>query len=648
MNVSFYPNKQSLTPTTLPLQEILTKVKTSYWREYVDPVREKKAPKDNLPCYTTSGTFNGKKSADCLVQHSGIIAVDLDVKDNRRNLQEARPELEADPYTYALHDSASGTGGLVVYVRIKPDKDTHTVAYKALGDYYLTKYNLVVDQSGSNVNRLRFVSIDPGTYINEGAKTFSDYTRAEPKPKKEVVSTGDSCIDDYNQRTDVWDLLSNEFTVTYKAPNQTLIKRHGTEAKYSGYIYHDSGCAFLFTDSTKYPSQTLLSPFDVYTIQNHGGDKSAAAKELYKQGYGQRIEKPKKEEKTLIKEQETEALTALQLFNRADENIPMLLGEIIPKVGTWSLVGSSDTGKSMLLRQLAIAVTREAKFLDWPLTPTHRKVVFVSTEDDERATSYLVRKQSQGNIRELQNLRFVFDPLDTLAQLEHVLSTEPADLVIIDAWSDVFGQNLNDSNLIRLTLNDYKRLAEKHQCSIGFLHHTGKRTEKLAPSKNNILSGQGFEAKMRLVIELRTDKVDADKRHFCIVKGNYLGKDYKNSSFVLQYNPDKFLFSPTGERTDFEDLAILNDAGKEIKRIIKPEDMDEAEHTRVLLDVFNGKELGVTELKTRMSDHYGKWLKTQIGGRVVDKFLTYLTTDVDLIIDNGEKVKSPNRKYRLK
>jgi hypothetical protein len=89
------------------------------------------------------------------------------------------------------------------------------------------------------------------------------------------------------------------------------------------------------------------------------------------------------------------------------------------------------------------------------------------------------------------------------------------------------------------------------------LHHTGKRTQNLEPSKDNLLSGQGLEAKMRVVIELRADLMNPAFRHLCIVKGNYLPANYKRESFVLQFDEPNFHFTNTGERVPFE-LLVKN------------------------------------------------------------------------------------------
>lgn len=124
------------------------------------------------------------------------------------------------------------------------------------------------------------------------------------------------------------------------------------------------------------------------------------------------------------------------------------------------------------------------------------------------------------------------------SELDRRLTRQPADVVIIDCFSDAFGGDLKDTQKIRSYLHPYQELALKHQCLILFLHHTSKRTEAYEPSKHNLLSGQGFEAKMRLVIELRADISDPTIRHLCIVKGNYLPGNMKRESYVLRFDEE--------------------------------------------------------------------------------------------------------------
>lgn len=260
-------------------------------------------------------------------------------------------------------------------------------------------------------------------------------------------------------------------------------------------------------------------------------------------------------------------MTGEDLILRKIEHIPCLVEPFLQQTGLACLAGSSDTGKSTILRQLAIAVAAgKTRFLGWQLNTRHQNAIVVSTEDDATAVSFLLNRQAQGLAPErLKNLRFIFDFENLCETLDAELKEAPADLVVIDCFADAFGNDLKDTQKIRTYLNQCQVLAEAHQCLFLFLHHTGKRTESFEPSKNNLLSGQGFEAKMRLVIELRADPARADQRHFCIVKGNYLAAEHKRESYVLDFDTDTFTFNATTERTPFEMLSQKADDGGRAK-----------------------------------------------------------------------------------
>ena len=245
------------------------------------------------------------------------------------------------------------------------------------------------------------------------------------------------------------------------------------------------------------------------------------------------------------------------MLMREAEHLECLLDPILPRVGVAALVGSSDSGKSTLLRGLAMAVASGARrYLDFELRPRHNRAIYVATEDDMNAVSSLMQKQ----IAELQtpreaysSLDFIFDTENLAETLDKALEESPADVVIIDAFADLYTGPLNENNRVRSYLNLYSQLAQRHSTLFIFLHHTGKRTEVLAPSKHNAIGSQGFEAKMRLMMELRHDPTRPDIRHLCIVKGNYLSKEFKNESFVLYFTPG-LNFVSTGERVPFAAL----------------------------------------------------------------------------------------------
>jgi len=268
-----------------------------------------------------------------------------------------------------------------------------------------------------------------------------------------------------------------------------------------------------------------------------------------------------------------------ELLQMEIEEVPMLFVDLIPRIGLVAEVGSSDTGKSMLYRQMAISIAKGCDFLGFRYTGRFQNVIFVSTEDDVQATAFLLRKQNKTmkmTVEQARRLRFIYDVDNVIEAIRNALTDEPADAVIIDAYSDVFtGKDSKDATQTRQFLNEYGKIAKDFSCCVAFLHHTGKRTEDLAPSKNNAVGSQSFEAKMRLMFEFRADRDMDDLRHLCIVKGNYLPAEAKRASYELRMD-ENFCFSPTGGRRPFELLA--KDQPKETLKEKKPADIDKNIH----------------------------------------------------------------------
>jgi len=263
-------------------------------------------------------------------------------------------------------------------------------------------------------------------------------------------------------------------------------------------------------------------------------------------------------------------ISATELLNRKIENIPCLIEPIFHKVGLAAIAGSSDTGKSSLMRYLCMClVSGKSDFLGFPINVEHKKAIYVSTEDDDTAVSYLLGKQNKDMLCDhFDGLRFIFEfEIEKILQtLDEALNEQPSDIVCIDAFTDLYGRSMNESSQVRCFLNDYSQLAQKHKCLILFLHHCGKRTDELPPSKHNLLGSQAFEAKMRLVMELRNDNLDNNLKHLCIVKGNYLPITKKNESLLLRFT-ENMTFINTGERIPFENLTKKADERQIYERI---------------------------------------------------------------------------------
>lgn len=119
---------------------------------------------------------------------------------------------------------------------------------------------------------------------------------------------------DYNNKTNITDVLGNEFTIIRNLSDKYVIRREGATSPHSGYIYKNSGCMYLFTTGTIYPNEKLLSAFSVYTYKFHNGNFSQAAKDLYQKGFGSRLIKPVQELKEKIEVNKADLVFPIEVF----------------------------------------------------------------------------------------------------------------------------------------------------------------------------------------------------------------------------------------------------------------------------------------------------------------------------------------------
>lgn len=274
--------------------------------------------------------------------------------------------------------------------------------------------------------------------------------------------------------------------------------------------------------------------------------------------------------KPLSKEKEKPFYNGAELIQRDIETLPTLVDPIFPACGSIAIAGSSDLGKSTLLRQFALAVAiGDETFLDWKLNTNHQRAIYISTEDDkDQITISLKTFNKKRNLlkEKYKGVTFLFVIEDLVSTLRNLLIKNPIDVLIMDAFLDVYPGVMNDGGQVRRFITEYDQLAKEFGFLLIFNHHAGKRTQMFAPSKDNLLGSQSFEARMRLVIEMRRDLVDDKRLHLCIVKGNYLPPEYKLESYIIEADENRY-FTNTGERGLFEDLREAIKEKKDLKKL---------------------------------------------------------------------------------
>ena len=167
---------------------------------------------------------------------------------------------------------------------------------------------------GNNITEKTYKDIQ---YISDEDRSIlfsisKSYNYVEPveviipkKTKEKYNGSALSCWGDYNNQTNIMDLISDQFKIVRQLNDKYIIKRDGAESPHSGYIFKDTGCMYLFSTGTSFSAEKTYSPFTVYAHLKHQDDLSEAAKQLYKDGFGERIvieDVFEKEEAVVIKQ----------------------------------------------------------------------------------------------------------------------------------------------------------------------------------------------------------------------------------------------------------------------------------------------------------------------------------------------------------
>jgi hypothetical protein len=182
MLISQYKNIYDSQDIDIELSSFLEGVRTGKWQDIVLQVRatpdkeERDKKKKSAPLVTVSGSFSARKD-DAIRAHSGFIAIDID---NIDNPEDTKKLVQGDSYVYAAFTSISGHGLCLI---MKIDGTRHLDAFNGIASYLYHTYQLIVDQSGKNVSRARFISYDPWIHINTKAVMFKKYL-AKPKERK--------------------------------------------------------------------------------------------------------------------------------------------------------------------------------------------------------------------------------------------------------------------------------------------------------------------------------------------------------------------------------------------------------------------------------------------------------------------------------
>lgn len=184
-HISVYNGVTDNTGTRMPLGTFL------FCKEYKDDIlrlravfdKEKRnALKRSLPQATISGVFSPTRAKNNLSQHSGLICVDIDAKDNPDILdwETLKQDLSVLPQIAYCALSVSGKGLFLVIPLRYPEK--HLQQFRQL-QIDFRKMGIMIDSACSDITRLRCLSYDEHPIINENATLYEGVYVEKPKHK---------------------------------------------------------------------------------------------------------------------------------------------------------------------------------------------------------------------------------------------------------------------------------------------------------------------------------------------------------------------------------------------------------------------------------------------------------------------------------
>jgi hypothetical protein len=182
-NVTIFKNiKETATPFHREVSVVLQRIKDGASKELVKGIRQEKDKsarnelKKLLPAICFSGIFT-KRNDNSLTEHSGLICLDFDGYEKKKDLLADKEKLSKSEFVYSVFISPSGNG-LKALVKIPQDVDNHINYFNSLENHFNSPY---FDKTCKNVSRVCYESFDPMIYINNDSETWDTIEDLEYK-----------------------------------------------------------------------------------------------------------------------------------------------------------------------------------------------------------------------------------------------------------------------------------------------------------------------------------------------------------------------------------------------------------------------------------------------------------------------------------
>lgn len=170
------------------------------------------------------------------------------------------------------------------------------------GGYFLVSPSkgYVIEETPSTGNLIEWISNESRDILINVAKTFDEcdthhrHAPSQQRVPQEIKGSNKTTIEAYNESINPLDLLINEgWTYSHqRGDNYYLVRPNKSVREGHGASYNEKmQLVYIFTSSTILEQNKAYDSFALYAALNHNSDYSSACKDLYRQGYGERLSK---------------------------------------------------------------------------------------------------------------------------------------------------------------------------------------------------------------------------------------------------------------------------------------------------------------------------------------------------------------------
>lgn len=221
--VSIYKNISDTAGQRGDLYSFLTTDKWKYLSDQVRMESDKESRtnlKKQLPCCTPSGLFAERSKAG-LIQHSGIICIDIDGADNP-SISDWQGFIEEIGHLQEVSFAGISVSGAGAFCMIPiSDPKQHEKHFFAIEEDFI-RYGIIIDHACKDVCRLRIYSYNDNPHINKNPKTYARIYRPKQIKNnyyssgsdvdalvKKIIDTQTNIVPDYHTWFEVAGALAN-------------------------------------------------------------------------------------------------------------------------------------------------------------------------------------------------------------------------------------------------------------------------------------------------------------------------------------------------------------------------------------------------------------------------------------------------------